>query len=68
VKIPTPFNGHVKDVRVFSDCLEPMTLLKYSRQRFNVLNTEYRLSFAMRMDESLGLDLLETVSGTKITM
>jgi hypothetical protein len=31
-----------------------------------MLNTEYPLSFAMRMDESLGLELLETVSGTKL--
>ena len=33
-----------------------------------MLNTEYPLSFAMRMDESLGLELLETVSGTKLPL
>ncbi len=63
-----PFDGHIKDIRVFSDCIDPVTVFKYGRQRFNMLNTEYHLSFGMRLDESLGLELLETVTAAKIIL
>ena len=62
----TPFNGYLKEIRFFSECLEPAIALKYSRQRISTINSIYKLSYSLPLDESFGNQYLEAVSGQKI--
>lgn len=40
-----PFNGHLSNIRYFSELIDPNLALKLSRQRLNKLNTVYELIF-----------------------
>jgi hypothetical protein len=58
-----PFNGYLRELRYFSECLDPAIALKYSMQRLSTVNSIYNLKYSMPLDESFGNKYMEAVSG-----